>query len=338
MKFPADLKKWIARIGAIGRAALMAGVAITLLSGLSACRDDAAPSSFQGYGEGEFTYLSATEGGNIEAISVSRGTHVTAGKIVFTLENTVQVNRLREAQGRLEELRHRLNNLLSGKREQEVAVLLAGQKKAYAAQKLSSDNLKRKKKLYADGIVSHAVLDQAEAEFDRDKATTSEFSAQITAARLTARVDEIGAAEAVLQTASVAVENAQWYLQKRSISAPKSGRIEEVLFEVGEYVQPGQPVLSLLPDDGIKVRFFIPESRLSEIHEGQSVTYLCDGCPPDMAGIIRFISKVAEYTPPVIFSQPSQQKLVFMAEAWPVEKTVIHPGQPVEVRVSVQKK
>lgn len=305
-----------------------------LLLSLSACQNEPEIPSFQGYGEGEFIYLSAYEAGIIETLEIPRGNHVTAGHLVFTMESVVQANRLREAEGRLEVARHQLANLLTGKRKQEVAVLIAGQKRADAALKLSEENLARKIQLRKDGFISQAGLDQSQAEFDRDKATLDEFNAQITTARLTARVDEIGAAEATLKTATVAVETAQWHLDKRRILAPQTGRIEEVLFEVGEFVQPGQPVLSLLPDDGIKVRFFIPESRLGEIHEGQSVAFACDGCPSDMTGMIRYISNEAEFTPPVIFSQPSQKKLVFMAEAWPLDKTVLHPGQPVEVWVS----
>jgi HlyD family secretion protein len=49
---------------------------------------------------------------------------------------------------------------------------------------------------------------------------------------------------------------------------------------------------------------------------------------------VNFISPRAEYTPPVIYSQESRSKLVFMIEAVfdPPIAAKLHPGQPVDVR------
>jgi HlyD family secretion protein len=45
------------------------------------------------------------------------------------------------------------------------------------------------------------------------------------------------------------------------------------------------------------------------------------------------VSNQAEYTPPVIYSNESRAKLVFMVEAHPsiADATKLHPGQPVSV-------
>ena len=62
----------------------------------------------------------------------------------------------------------------------------------------------------------------------------------------------------------------------------------------------------------------------------------CDGCPAGLSARIAFISDQAEYTPPVIYSNESRAKLVFMVEARPDAKTaaVLKPGQPVDVRIA----
>jgi HlyD family secretion protein len=54
-----------------------------------------------------------------------------------------------------------------------------------------------------------------------------------------------------------------------------------------------------------------------------------------MAARVSFVSDQAEYTPPVIYSNESRAKLVFMVEAKPDEKTApqLKPGQPVDVRI-----
>jgi HlyD family secretion protein len=96
----------------------------------------------------------------------------------------------------------------------------------------------------------------------------------------------------------------------------------------------GAPVVSLLPPGNIFVRFFVPEPRLSGIHAGDPVSLTCDGCPADLSATISFISPQAEYTPPLIYSESSKAKLVFLVEARPPpdQAARLNPGQPVEVR------
>jgi HlyD family secretion protein len=50
---------------------------------------------------------------------------------------------------------------------------------------------------------------------------------------------------------------------------------------------------------------------------------------------VSFISPQAEYTPPVIYSRESREKLVFMIEiVFDADVGAkLHPGQPVDVRL-----
>jgi HlyD family secretion protein len=112
--------------------------------------------------------------------------------------------------------------------------------------------------------------------------------------------------------------------------------VQDVMYRPGEWVAQGSPVVALLPDGAIKVRFFVPQAALARIRVGDSVAVSCDGCSPGMAAHVAFVSDQAEYTPPVIYSNESRAKLVFMVEAKPDEKTApqLKPGQPVDVRLS----
>jgi HlyD family secretion protein len=66
------------------------------------------------------------------------------------------------------------------------------------------------------------------------------------------------------------------------------------------------------------------------------VTFGCDGCPRNLAGTVSFISPTAEYTPPVIYSESTRAKLVYLIEARPRpdQAAFFNPGQPMEVRPS----
>jgi HlyD family secretion protein len=93
------------------------------------------------------------------------------------------------------------------------------------------------------------------------------------------------------------------------------------------------PVVSLLPAGNVKVKFFVPESRLSAITIGQAVQLSCDGCAP-LSAQVSFISPQAEYTSPLIYSKENRASLVYLVEARAKsgEMLALHPGQPVEVR------
>jgi len=57
-----------------------------------------------------------------------------------------------------------------------------------------------------------------------------------------------------------------------------------------------------------------------------------------MTGKISFISPRAEYTPPVVYSQESRAKFVFLVEATfePAVAAQLHPGQPVDVQLNAR--
>lgn len=116
---------------------------------------------------------------------------------------------------------------------------------------------------------------------------------------------------------------------------PESGEISEIYYRPGEWVPPGQPILSLLPDGRRRILFFVPETVVAMLHNGQRIEARCDGCDKPIPAQIDFIAAQAEYTPPVIYSQGSREKLVFRIEARPdaAEATRLRPGLPLEIRL-----
>jgi HlyD family secretion protein len=163
----------------------------------------------------------------------------------------------------------------------------------------------------------------------------SELKAQLAAAKLAARPDEIRAAQAASAAAREALAQAEWRLDQKSSRAPRDAQVTDTLYVQGEWVAAGSPVVTLLPPTHTKVRFFIPETILGSIRVGQSVSVRCDGCGEPIAAQVSYISSQAEYTPPVIYSRENRAKLVFLVEARPApaEAARLHPGQPVEVRL-----
>jgi len=123
------------------------------------------------------------------------------------------------------------------------------------------------------------------------------------------------------------------FLQKKQ-SAPQAGLVYDTLYRQGEWVAAGKPVVALLPPQNIKVRAFVPETRVGSIRYGDEVRIAVDGVRDPFIGKVSYISPHAEYTPPVIYSKESRDKLVFMIEAVfdPKVSVNLHPGQPVDLQ------
>jgi len=138
-------------------------------------------------------------------------------------------------------------------------------------------------------------------------------------------------AKAALRSAEAKLNSAKTRLERRRKLSPVAGAIQEVYFRAGELVEPGRPVVSILPPGNIKVRFFVPQETLPTIHIGDRVHIQCDGCSKDLFGHVSFISAQAEFTPPVIYSLEERARLVFRIEALPDRPADVRTGQPVSV-------
>jgi HlyD family secretion protein len=138
-------------------------------------------------------------------------------------------------------------------------------------------------------------------------------------------------AQQALREAEARLNSAKTRLGRRKVASPATGTIQQIYFRPGEMVPASRPVVALLPPGNVKIRFFVPEATLPKISLGDMVTVRCDGCAPDLSARVSFISRTAEYTPPVIYSLEERAKLVFLIEARPQNPENLRVGQPVTV-------
>jgi HlyD family secretion protein len=287
---------------------------------------------FQGYVEGYLVFMAPEEGGRIEEMTVDSGDRVAEGAMLFRLDASVQTAQRNEAEAKLQQTRAQLANLEAAlQRPEEIAVLEAQEERAQAQLGLSQAELDRQRTLFERGIAAKAQYDQARTAFERDKAALAEVQRQIDAGQIAGRSGEIGAAEAAVQANEAALMQAETRLSKRQVKAPSDGQVQDVYFRPGETVNPGQPVLALLPPGNRRIRFYVPEPLLATIALGQTVGLSCDSCKDGLQARISFISNEAEFTPPVIFSEQERAKLVFRVEARPLNGANLPIGLPVTV-------
>jgi HlyD family secretion protein len=139
-------------------------------------------------------------------------------------------------------------------------------------------------------------------------------------------------AEAIIRTEMARVNAAETRLNRRKLLSTVNGSVQEIYFRPGEHVAAGRPVVSLLPPNNIKIRFFVPETLLPKVSLGQPVEIHCDGCKTNVPARVTFISRTSEFTPPVIYSLEERSKLVYLVEARTGEPGGLRVGQPVDVR------
>jgi HlyD family secretion protein len=183
-----------------------------------------------------------------------------------------------------------------------------------------------------DETMEKAARDQAQAALALSEA---EFKRQEELLRRgPAAVQDYDRARAARDQDRQRLTQAQWNFDQKKQTAPQSGLVYDTLFRQGEWVPAGKPVVVLLPPQNIKVRAFVPETRVGTIQYGQTMRVSVDGVRDPFLGKVSYISPHAEYTPPVIYSRESRAKLVFMVEAVfdPAKAAELHPGQPVDVQ------
>ena len=309
--------------------------AAALLFLVSACSDQG-QGGYQGYAEGEYVRVAAPFAGTMLNLAVARGTQVKANDALFTLEQENEAAARREAQEHLSGAEAQLANLQKARRPTEIDAVRAQLAQAETALKLSAVQLKRQEDLVAKNFISRQQLDDSRAAFARDSERVAEMRAQLGTAQLPARPDEIKAAQSNVEAARAALTQAEWRLAQKTVKAPVAGLVQDTFYVTGEWVNANQPVVSLLPPQNIKVRFFVDEKRLGTIKLGQALAVTCDGCAAPVGARVTFISTQAEFTPPVIYSRQERAKLVYLVEARPTPEDALklHPGQPLDVRLA----
>lgn len=268
---------------------------LIIVLGLSLFACHKAPETYQGYIETRLLYVSSDFNGILKKLFYHRGQSVKVGDLLYVLENEPQLSSLKNAKALVTQ--------------------------AEAEQAITQQQLK-----YAETLLNRRIkllktknIDPESIDIANDRYNTAKGNAQTAAAKL---------AEAKAQ-----LNKELWSTNSKNRMAEKSGQIFDTYYQPGEMVIAGQPVLSILVPDELRIIFFVPERDLVNLYLGKIISFVIDGTTKTFQGKITFISQLAEYSPPVVYTNERKNKLVFRVELTPEEKDmpILHPGQPVSV-------
>jgi HlyD family secretion protein len=317
--------------------ALLLGVLIAAAIGAGVLwwyRDAPAPVAWHGYAEADYVKVGPTQQGLLTEVNVARGAEVSAGTPLFVQDETADRAARDQAARQLQQAKDQLANLEAAGKPTEIDQAEANLADARVTVERTKVDLDRAENLIKNGAVTAQTLDQRRSDFRSATAHVAAMAAALAQARAPmGRQGEIEAQRAAVDATKAALEMAEWRLSQRRVTSQVAARVADVLARPGETMAAGAPVVSLLPPGNIFVRFFVPEADLARMHRGDTVRLACDGCRGDINAVISFVSPQAEYTPPVIYSEESRAKLVYLIEARPPpdQAVLFNPGQPVTV-------
>lgn len=240
--------------------------------------------------------------GYVATVAVGENDHVQQGQLLVQLDTADLAVRLAQAQADLAaaEAATGARGGATGSAEAQVqtassersaldAQIAAAQANAVRARA----DLGRLRDLVERQIVSRQQLDAAQA-------TAAAAEAQVVAARQQASAAGAGVtsaragvrlAQARLQAARAAVQNARLQLGYARLTAPTSGTVSRKQVEVGQFVQAGQSLLSVVSDTGVFVSANFKETQLADIRVGQRAEIDVDAYEgAKVAGVIESIS------------------------------------------------
>ena len=276
-----------------------------------------------GYIEGETLFLSSPVAGTVASVTAVEGTRVAAGQELFTIDSGTLSAQGEQAEANVAAARTQIASAEATARQAEAEVAAAA-----ADAELARSDLAR---LLAVRDEDPAAV--AGKDLDAARAAVKEAGARVRAARKTADARRAQAAAARAQAAQArgGRREVEIRVDQLTPAAPAAARVEDVFYQLGEWVSANQPVVSLLPDDKVKVRFFVPDQEVARYRPGRRVRFGCDACGRQMTATIRYVSPRPEFTPPIIYSRDSRDRLVFMVEAVPEQPARLQPGLPVDV-------
>ena len=239
--------------------------------------------------DGHITPVLARVGGYVAEVRVNDNQSVRAGDVLVTLDDRDLRSKLAEADADLAALVATVGG--AGRVGQAQAQLSAAQAAAAAAdatvaqaranaEKAQSD-LERFRSLVAKNIVSGQQMDAANAAAQAAQAQLLAAQGNADAARQ--QVVSAGAgltvADAKVAAARAARDQVALQLSYTRILAPQTGIVAKRSVEVGQLVNPGQPLMTVVPMSTVWVTANLKETQVRDVRPGDEVEFSVDAYP-----------------------------------------------------------
>jgi len=288
-------KRRNARLGLLGGVVMLAAIGSTAYWELHAVHF---VSTDNAYAAAEVAQITPAVGGTVLEVKVSDTQAVKEGDVLLVIDPTDAKLAVAQATAELDRATRRVksymandNNLSAqiSAREADAQRASAQLAAAQADFERAKVDLQRRQALVASGSVSGDELTRAKNGFDAASAQLA--AAKAAAAQVTANQRSAVAAKEAnaalishstvdtnpeVLAARARLDQAQMDLARTVIRAPLDGVVAQRRVQLGQRVQPGMPLMAVVPVNDIYVDANFKEVQLEKVRAGQSVTLHAD--------------------------------------------------------------
>lgn len=286
-------------------------------------------------------------GGRIVELPVREGQMIKAGDIVAKLDDSQAKISLASAKSQQNQAQAKLNDLLGGARVEEIRRLesVVTQAKANLSAlepslKFEEDNLATNQKLYEGGAISKQVVDAQQNKLDTLKAQYQSVQASVNVAQASVDQAQAGNTQPTIQAQKAAVDIAdqsvkavELSLSKLTIKSPADGQVLYQQVELGQVVNPGTTLVTILDPKALWLKIYIPEAKLGQVKVGGVASLVVDSYPgKTFKGEIQYISNQAEFTPKNVQTKEERTTTVYAVKLSITEgEDQLKAGMPADV-------
>jgi RND family efflux transporter MFP subunit len=209
--------------------------------------------------------LSFKVAGRMSQIKVDLGSQVRKGQVIANLETEEFKVRLQQAEAALQQARVRLGLPPQGADDRLDTENTSLARQARAVLEEAKSNRERTIQLVNQGILSKAELDRVESAF------------KVAESRYQDSIEEVRNRQAVLLQRRSELAIAQQQLTETTMYAPFDGAVRERRASLGEYLNSGAPVVTIVRMHPLRLRVEVPEREAQGIKIGQPARVVVDG-------------------------------------------------------------
>ncbi|MBV8771246.1 MAG: HlyD family secretion protein [Deltaproteobacteria bacterium] len=229
------------------------------------------------YVDGTVALVSSRLPGTVAKLYIEENWGVKGGDLLLTLDPRDYEVRVMQAQAQLARARQSVDELYAQLQAASAGVNLAGSQLREAQL-----DYNRAKALRAQNVVSIQFYDQATTSLRvavADEALAQHQLQQARAALGGDMVDHARYDRPIVQQAEAALEAAKLDLSYTQIRAPLSGIVTRKSVHVGNRIQPGEPLMAIVPINRLYVTANFKETQLTDVRVGQPADIEADIYP-----------------------------------------------------------
>ena len=221
--------------------------------------------------------VSTDVSGRVVEIAVKDNQQVTAGQPLFRLDERPFRIAVEEAKAQLATVRYQIHALKATYHQKR-----ADAKATEATSEYQEREFERQKRLLASGTASQQQFDQARQAFEngRQLLASKQQDVAVALANIGGDPDLPLEQHPMVQHAQAALDRAELNLSYTEIRAPENGVVTKVdQLQVGDYVNAGTPLFSLMSTDRVWVEANFKETELTHMRPGQEASVEIDTYP-----------------------------------------------------------